>query len=171
MSDGGGAVTREYAKAVGTRLRAIRIQQGLSLQGVEQKSRGRWKTAAVGSYERGDRMISVHQLSELAGFYGVPVSALLPDEEALPPRERRPRTVLNLERLADAPPDQSSLLRRWVAQIQRQRDDYAGRVLSIRDSDLRALALLHDTTPAELADRLRGWGVLETTYATEDEAG
>ncbi|MGF7238130.1 MAG: transcriptional regulator [Frankia sp.] len=162
-------MTREYAKAVGSRLRAIRIQQGLSLQGVEQKSRGRWKTAAVGSYERGDRMISVNQLSELAGFYGVPVSALLPDEDAGPPRERRPRTVLNLERLTDAPADQSALLRRWVAQIQRQRDDYAGRVLSIRDSDLRALALLHDTSPVDLAERLRSWGVLETNFPPEDE--
>lgn len=162
-------VSREYAKAVGARLRAIRIQQGLSLQGVEQKSRGRWKTAAVGSYERGDRMISVHQLSELAGFYGVPVSALLPSEDQLPPRERRPRTVLNLEKLSEAPPDSSALVRRWVAQIQRQRDDYAGRVLSIRDGDVRALALLHDTTPQEFAERLRNWGVLETSFAEESE--
>lgn len=162
-------MSREYAKAVGARLRAIRIQQGLSLQGVEQKSRGRWKTAAVGSYERGDRMISVNQLSELAGFYGVPVSALLPNEEALPPRERGPRTVLNLAKLAEAPPDTSALVRRWVAQIQRQRDDYAGQVLSIRDGDLRALALLHDTTPQEFADRLRAWGVLETTFADAEE--
>jgi transcriptional regulator with XRE-family HTH domain len=162
-------MSREYAKAVGARLRAIRIQQGLSLQGVEQKSRGRWKTAAVGSYERGDRMISVHQLSELAGFYGVPVSALLPNEDSLPPRERRPRTVLNLERLASAPPDSSALVRRWVSQIQRQRDDYAGRVLSIREGDLRALALLHDTTPQEFSERLRGWGVLGTEFEEPEE--
>ncbi len=161
-------MSREYAKAVGARLRAIRIQQGLSLQGVEQKSRGRWKTAAVGSYERGDRMISVHQLSELAAFYGVPVSALLPEEEALPPREHRHRTVLNLKKLAEAPPDSSALVRRWVAQIQRQRDDYAGQVLSIRDGDLRALALLHDTTPQEFSERLRGWGVLETNFGEEE---
>ncbi len=113
-------------------------------------------------------MISVHQLSELAGFYGVPVSALLPSEDQLPPRERRPRTVLNLEKLSEAPPDSSALVRRWVAQIQRQRDDYAGRVLSIRDGDVRALALLHDTTPQDFAERLRNWGVLETSFAEEE---
>ncbi len=59
-------------------------------------------------------------------------------------------------------------MRRWVAQIQRQRDDYAGQVLSIRDGDLRALALLHDTTPQEFSERLRGWGVLETNFGEEE---
>ena len=42
----------EYAKTLGARLRAIRTQQGLSLHGVEEKSRGRWKAVVVGSYER-----------------------------------------------------------------------------------------------------------------------
>ena len=40
---------RPYARAVGARLRAIRIQAGLSLNGVETRSHGRWKTAALGS--------------------------------------------------------------------------------------------------------------------------
>lgn len=45
----------DYAQALGARLRHIRVQQGLSLQGVEAKSGGRWKAVVVGSYERGDR--------------------------------------------------------------------------------------------------------------------
>ena len=45
----------DYAKTLGARLRAIRTQQGLSLHGVEEKSRGRWKAVVVGSYERGER--------------------------------------------------------------------------------------------------------------------
>ena len=68
----------EYAKTLGARLRAIRTQQGLSLHGVEEKSRGRWKAVVVGSYERGDRSVTVQKLAELADFYGVPVSELLP---------------------------------------------------------------------------------------------
>ena len=39
----------EYAKSLGARLRSIRQQQGLSLQGVEEKSNGRWKAVVVGS--------------------------------------------------------------------------------------------------------------------------
>ena len=55
-----------YAKALGARLRAVRAQQHLSLQGVERKSGGRWKAVVVGSYERGDRAVSVQRLAELA---------------------------------------------------------------------------------------------------------
>jgi len=54
----------EYAKTLGARLRAIRTQQGLSLHGVEEKSRGRWKAVVVGSYERGDRSVTVQKLAE-----------------------------------------------------------------------------------------------------------
>lgn len=68
----------DYARALGSRLRAIRQQQGLSLQGVEEKSGGRWKAVVIGSYERGDRAVTVAKLAELADFYGVPVGELLP---------------------------------------------------------------------------------------------
>lgn len=64
--------SRAYAQEVGIRLRAIRVQQGLSLQQVETRSAGRWRTAALGSYERADRMITPQQLAGLAEFYGVP---------------------------------------------------------------------------------------------------
>jgi hypothetical protein len=47
----------DYAQALDARLRHIRVQQGLSLQGVEAKSGGRWKAVVVGSYERGDRAL------------------------------------------------------------------------------------------------------------------
>src|SRR2546430_16185007 len=69
----------EYAKSLGARLRSIRQQQGLSLQGVEEKSAGRWKAVVVGSYERGDRAVTVSRLAELADFYRVPVAELLPE--------------------------------------------------------------------------------------------
>ncbi len=79
----------EYAKALGAKLRAIRTQQGLSLHGVEDKSQGRWKAVVVGSYERGDRAVTVQRLSELADFYGVPVAELLPEGIAAGASERR----------------------------------------------------------------------------------
>ena len=83
-------MSTEYAKALGARLRAIRTQQGLSLHGVEQKSQGRWKAVVVGSYERGDRAVTVQRLAELAHFYGVPVHELLPGGTPTPrPSSRR----------------------------------------------------------------------------------
>src|SRR5438105_3247282 len=86
----------EYAKTLGARLRAIRTQQGLSLHGVEEKSRGRWKAVVVGSYERGDRSVTVQKLAELAEFYGVPVSELLPGDSAPTPLAPSPKLVIDL---------------------------------------------------------------------------
>ena len=89
----------EYAKSLGARLRSIRQQQGLSLQGVEEKSNGRWKAVVVGSYERGDRAVTVSRLAELAEFYRVPVSELLPDGSGVR-HEPTSKIVLDLERLS-----------------------------------------------------------------------
>src|SRR2546430_16026688 len=87
----------DYGKALGSRLRAIRQQQGLSLHGVEEKSQGRWKAVVVGSYERGDRAVTVQRLAELADFYGVPVQELLPGTAPGGAAEPPPKLVLDLE--------------------------------------------------------------------------
>ena len=152
----------EYAKALGARLRAIRTQQGLSLHGVEEKSQGRWKAVVVGSYERGDRAVTVQRLSELADFYGVPVSELLPEGHAAAAgsNEPAPRLVIDLEQLSTVPPDKAAPLARYAATIQSQRGDYNGRVLSIRQEDLRSLAVIYDASPSQLTEQLIDWGVL-----------
>ncbi|MCW2498843.1 MAG: transcriptional regulator, family [Frankiales bacterium] len=151
----------DYAKALGARLRAIRTQQGLSLHGVEDKSQGRWKAVVVGSYERGDRAVTVQRLSELADFYGVPVSELLPEGHTIATAtEPTPRLVIDLEQLSTIPQQQSAPLARYAATIQSQRGDYNGRVLSIRQEDLRSLAVIYDASPTALTEQLIGWGVL-----------
>lgn len=149
-----------YAKALGAKLRSIRQQQGLSLQGVEQKSEGRWKAVVVGSYERGDRAVTVAKLAELADFYGVPVSELLPDASVRTAVEAPTKLILDLEALNSVPAERAGPLARYAASIQSQRGDYNGRILSIRHEDLRALAVIYDETPGQLADQLIEWGVL-----------
>jgi len=93
----------DYAKTLGARLRAIRTQQGLSLHGVEEKSRGRWKAVVVGSYERGDRSVTVQKLAELAEFYGVPVSELLPGDASPGVLAPVPKLVIDLEPCPSCP--------------------------------------------------------------------
>src|SRR5919202_263494 len=95
----------DYAKALGSKLRGIRQQQGLSLHGVEQKSGGRCKAVVVGSYERGDRAVTVQKLAELADFYGVPVAELLPEGRIPSGSEPATKIVINLERLQQLPAD------------------------------------------------------------------
>ena len=120
--EGSSAVTDDYAKSLGARLRAIRRQQGLSLHAVEQRSEGRWKAAVVGSYERGDRAVTVQRLAELADFYQVPLTELLPDERSAAGMPRSSsdsrRLVLNLERLAELPESEAEPLARFAAAIQ-----------------------------------------------------
>lgn len=153
----------DYGQALGERLRNIRTQKGMSLQDVQVASQGRWKAAVVGAYERGDRNVTVSRLSELADFYGVPVSELLPDDGSLPspgaPEGRR-RVVLDLERIERVPEEDRDPLARFTTAIQLQRGDYNGRVLTIREDDLMSLALLYQTSADDLERRLEAWGLI-----------
>ena len=160
----------DYAKALGSRLRAIRTQQGLSLHGVEEKSGGRWKAVVVGSYERGDRAVTVQRLAELADFYAVPVSELLPEGINTPANEPAAKIIIDLEQLSSVPVDKAAPLARYAATIQSQRGDYNGRILSIRQEDLRSLAVIYDESPSTLTEQLIGWGVLSADARRAIEA-
>jgi transcriptional regulator with XRE-family HTH domain len=150
-----------YAAELGHRLREIRQQQGLSLHGVQTKSGDRWKAVVIGSYERGDRSITAHRLAELADFYGVPMARLLPGAESgqnEPPVRRR--LMIDLQELHRRPLEQARPLIRYIAAIQDQRGDYNGRVLSIREDDIRSLCLLYDSSPGALFEMLESWNIV-----------
>ena len=152
-----------YVKELGERLRRIRQQKGMSLQDVQQSSRGRWKAAVVGAYERGDRNVTVSRLAELADFYDVPITELLPESDGVtaPGRvQERKRLILDLGGLDRVPDSERDALARFTTAIQVQRGDFNGRVLTIREDDLLSLALLYQTSAEELTQRLAEWGLL-----------
>jgi transcriptional regulator with XRE-family HTH domain len=149
-----------YADDVGDRLREIRTRLQLSLQDVERTSQGRWKAAVVGSYERGDRNISASRLCELADFYGVPASEVLPEEAASTHRERRGgAVVLDLETLRLVAGQFPGVVR-YVESIQVQRGDFNRALLSVRAEDIRSLAVIEDLPPDSLLEALRRTGVV-----------
>ena len=153
----------DYQKRLGGRLRAIRQQQGLTLQQVEEMSSGKWKAVVVGSYERGDRAVSVAKLAELSEFYNVPVGELLPKEDAGLSATSGPpsKVMLDLRRLSRSDLDpELRPVSRFAHTIQLQRGDFNGNVLTIRGEDLRALSVIYGTDPQDLVIRLEDEGIL-----------
>ena len=173
-----------YAQRVGDRLRLIRKQKGLSLQEVEATSNQEFKASVLGAYERGERAISVPRLQRLAKFYNVPVDQLLPqDQEGFAGRDdevidltasigsteqaparpaRRPdddKVSIDLTRLHDMEGGDREMLTRYLGMIQVQRQDFNGRVLTIRSEDLRAIACLFETTTDNMRRRLDEMGL------------
>jgi len=153
--------TQGYGRKVGERLRLIRRQKKLSLQEVEAQSSQEFKASVLGAYERGERAISVPRLHRLARFYRVPVDQLLPfDEETDPEDEAAPRrenhfdggAKIDLTRLEQLGDTQAETLARYLRMIQVQRQDFNGRVLTVRRDDMRAIAAILGVGE-ELADK------------------
>jgi transcriptional regulator with XRE-family HTH domain len=158
-----------YGRKVGDRLRAIRRQKGLSLQDVELTSAQEFKASVLGAYERGERAISVPRLQRLARFYHVPVDQLLPVETS----DGRPMVdltepatadglgsiTIDLSRLRDLGTTEAAMLTRYVEMIQVQRQDFNGRMLTVRRDDLRAIACILDCPIDVTAQRLRDLGL------------
>jgi transcriptional regulator with XRE-family HTH domain len=175
-----------YARRVGERLRLIRKQKGLSLQEVEASSTQEFKASVLGAYERGERAISVPRLQRLAKFYAVPVDQLLPQDadaypalrddevidltvtetdsgEPTPARGVRrfedERVSIDLTRLQALAAQEREMLTRYLGMIQVQRQDFNGKVLTIRNEDLRAIACLFETTTDSMRRRLDELGL------------
>ncbi len=161
-----------YARRVGDRLRSVRLQQRMSLQAVEAASGEEFKASVLGAYERGERAISVPRLQRLARFYNVPVDQLLPGDVASKGRiDRRDGEVgaderrdddsitIDLTQLDSAASPESQALGRYLSTIQVQRQDFNGRVLTVRREDVRALAALFDVPADEVRRRLAEMGL------------
>lgn len=150
---------------LGVRLRRIRAQQGMSLAQVEERSGGLWKAVVVGAYERGDRAITIERLAALAAFYDVPISHLLPQGPTERPAAAGGTVLLDLTRLSDHDDgtDAVGAIARFARRIQLQRGDHAGRVLTLRDADVRTIALAAGVEPTDLHDELHVRGLVGAT--------
>ena len=153
-----------YSRKVGDRLRVIRRQKRLSLQEVEASSGDEFKASVLGAYERGERAISVPRLERLAKFYSVPVDQLLPREDLSVPINDDPaaarKIAIDLVKLSQLSGQPFEMLVRFLKMIQVQRQDFNGRVLTIRRDDLRAIACILDTPPDHAVERLDQLGMI-----------
>ena len=156
---------KAYRGLVGERIRSIRKQKRLSLQEVEARSEAEFKASVLGAYERAERAISVPRLQRLANFYNVPVDQLLPGEDVLneldggsPSQADIDMTersiVIDLTKLGESKTSESEVINRYLKIIQVKRQDFNGRVLTIRRDDLQALAAIIGTTVEDTPQRL-----------------
>jgi transcriptional regulator with XRE-family HTH domain len=154
-----------YAEQVGERLRDVRVQRGLSLHDVEVGSEGEFKASVLGAYERGERSISVNRLQRLAIFYEVRVDGLLPRIGRAPGSPAGAMTppdeelCIDLQTLGHREEPEARTLESFVALLQVQRGDFAGKMLTIRREDIRVLAAVLDHSPEELLARLSALGL------------
>lgn len=158
-SDDDLAKASPFAKLVGERLRSIRQQKSLSLSEVEQQSAIEFKASVLGAYERGERSISVPRLERLARFYGVTVDQLLPRESqrvedsqagtAAPTKLR-----IDVAKLSLREGEKFKMLERFLRMIQIQRQDFNGKVITVRAHDTRAIAVMLDVAVDDVGTKL-----------------
>jgi transcriptional regulator with XRE-family HTH domain len=169
-----------YAKAVGSRLRAVRTEMHLSLQRVDALSEGEFRTSVLGAYERGDRAISLPRLQRLATLYNVPLERFLPrdgagerdeaitrvairgagqDRDQDGPRPFANKVTIDLVRLKTIDGPERDVLEPYLAAIQAMRRAFRGSVITIRGEDLRVISCLVGLTPDDMNRRLEELGL------------
>lgn len=151
-------VASPYSRKVGERLRVIRRQKRLSLQEVEASSNEEFKASVLGAYERGERAISVPRLERLAKFYNVPVDQLLPREDVTPSNDAElansKKLAVDLLKLTQLSGQPFEMLARFLKMIQVQRQDFNGKVITVRGDDTRAIAAMLDVPVDQVGQRL-----------------
>ena len=156
----------DYSLQVGDRLRVIRKQKRMSLQDVEARSDQEFKASVLGAYERGERALSVPRLDRLAQVYAVPVEQLLPREQTGAETAHlgglQKKLAIDLAKLVQLSGAPFEMLARYLRLIQVQRQDFNGRVLTVRGDDTRAIAAMLDVPVDQVGDRLEALDLLFT---------
>jgi transcriptional regulator with XRE-family HTH domain len=148
-----------FTRLVGERLRRIRQQKQWSLSEVEANSDSEFKASVLGAYERGERAISVPRLERLARFYGVSIDQLLPRDtqrmDDTGSSDGAPKKLrIDVAKLSTMSGAQFEMLERFLRMIQVQRQDFNGKVITVRAHDTRAIAVMLDVPVDNVGEKL-----------------
>jgi transcriptional regulator with XRE-family HTH domain len=152
-------MTVQSPSTVGLRIRAIRREKGWSLKEFEERSRGQIKAITLGSYERGDRSLSIETMSLIAEVLSIHPAELL-SRQCQPITTDTPRHIYDLLKLRslEVSPERE-LLQRFIEEVAGYRGDWRGAVISIRESDVANLTLLFALLPVSQGEKnyFRTW--------------
>jgi len=143
-----------FAFELGRALRRARGERRLRLRDVAARSDGRIKASTLGSYERGERTLSLERFVELAFLYEVPPATLL--RRALAGGATQEDRVLVDRGQLDLV---SWPEREWLAELTDRVAAWRGRgrgpqaVIPVRSGDVVDIATAHGLTTAELTAR------------------
>lgn len=143
---------------ISARLRAVRRSKKLTLSEIERLSNGSLHAISLGSYERGDRAMTIKKAIQIAHFYEVPLSYLLTGMSGV--QVNSEKTVIDLRRLKILAREKHSSLTlqiviSFISGIIKARQDFNGEVLSLRDKDCEYLTISIGCSYEELKSYLK----------------
>jgi len=164
----------EQSERIRIRIRQLRRERGLTLRDFEEKSGGRIRAIVMGAYERGDRSMSLGKLIEISKVFGIELSHLIGSAELTQssgtqssgtqssgtPSSRYIFDLRVLNSLDDSP--QKVILLRYLSRIAEQRGDWAGEVISLRQSDIESLSKVIDNQTSTFEEWIQAQSITLT---------
>lgn len=145
---------------IGQRLRHMRKSRNLTLAQIEKLSMGKLRAISLGSYERGDRALSLGKLEEIAQFYQTPVEFLITGHttqhqipNVLMIDIRQLRTLISCENHNLNPA--IGLVSTFISGLIEARGDFNGEVLTLRKTDQFVLSLATGCSDYEILALLK----------------
>ena len=145
---------------IGQRLRHMRKSRNLTLAQIEKLSMGKLRAISLGSYERGDRALSLGKLEEIAQFYQTPVEYLIAGHttqhqipNVLMIDIRQLRTLISCENHNLNPA--IGLVSTFISGLIKARGDFNGEVLTLRKTDQFVLSLATGCSDYEILALLK----------------
>ena len=149
MREGRGSL---FAFELGRVLRRVRTDRSMRLGDVAAQSDGRFKASALGSYERGERTLSLERFVELAFLYEIPPATLL--RRVLLGGSSEPgRVAVDRGQLDLVPWPEREWLAELTDRVATRRGSDSQAVVAVREDDVAELAAANDLTTAELTKR------------------
>ena len=145
----------EIEELCAQRLRDLRRGRGLTLDQCESMSGGVIKAVVLGSYERGSRAISLARLTQLAHFYEVPLEYFL--APMVKAHNQRNHWSFDLRALRNFAGESTEItaVKNFLNSVAAQRHDWAGEIMTIRESDGDTMEVLLTGVNKSLFERLR----------------
>lgn len=146
-----------FDRHLGTVLRRVRTDRGLSLSRVAKLSQGDFTATTVAGYERGERSISSRRLVALARVYRTSPDRLL--AEATRRASDRSSTVLirSAARAASTPEAAAALS--FIRSLDRVRHGPRKDSVPIRDGELEIVAMATGSDPSSFSATLEAQGI------------